>query len=458
MSQLHIRIKKSVDRLILLTVAVILAFAWLVPVLGQKASAVGQITDRKLVISSAVPSDTGVTYAFTFTPDAVSTVAVQGLKFIACTTAVGTYPTGTCTPPPGMTASGDGFDNAAYVSQSGWQGAVNFAIDNTGANDCLHTPNVICANRTSATSQTVTPRTITFNTIKNPSTPNSSFYVGIYTYGLSTYTVGSRVDFGATAAAVVVTLTTYAAVAEVLQFCVGSTTVDSDLAANPVATDCTGVSGSSVNLGTLDSSQLTVSPVTTNGGDSNNGVAMLRTNATNGATVSYRSIPATTGTNHLGALRISGRTCNTTGDPGADGNGNTKTDACINSAGATQGSFTAGSEAFGMTIAGVNCGGPSSYSCVYSTGNYNLVPQTNYVGKAGNVYCTVCNNITSADGGNGYAWVESGAATVIASSASSTIKQVDDEALILKFAATPEITTAFGPYSVSTDFIAIPTF
>jgi hypothetical protein len=171
---------------------------------------------------------------------------------------------------------------------------------------------------------------------------------------------------------------------------------------------------------------------------------MLRTNAANGATVDYDAIQATSGTNHLGTLRISGASCNA---------GTVNTDGCINAAGATQTAFTSGLEMFGMTIAGVNCGSTSanSYSCVYASGTNNLQQDTEYIGGA--------NSTTfGASAAKGFAWVESGSATTIASSASSSIKQVDDEALILAFAATPSITTPFGAYSVQADFIAVPTF
>src|SRR5205823_3000865 len=126
-------------------------------------------------------------------------------------------------------------------------------------------------------------------------------------------------------------------------------------------------------LGTLDSSTVNISPWSTDGGDSNNGVAMLRTNAGNGATVAYDAIQASSGTNHLGTLRLSGASCNA---------GTVQTDGCINAAGTSQTAFTAGAEDFGMTIAGVNCGSTSaaSYSCVYGSGTNNLQQTAQYVG------------------------------------------------------------------------------
>jgi hypothetical protein len=425
-----------------LLATLILFVSWMSPFVLPHAEAIGQLASRSLAISSGVPSATGVTYTFTFT--VASTTQVQGLKFIACTNAVGTYPGGTCSAPAGMSGAGNGFLNAVFDSQSNWQGATNFSVDSTGANDCIPAANILCATRTNATSQTLTSRTIAFNTIKNPSSTNTAFYVGIYTYSTVNYTVGGRVDFGATASAVVQTLTTAAAVAEVLNFCVGSTAID-DTTTN-IANDCSFLNGTTVNIGTLDSSTVNVSPVAVDGGDSHNGVAMVRSNAGNGTVIAYDAVQQS-GSNHEGTLRISGATCNAVT--------NTNTDGCINAAGTTQTTFTPGQEEFGMTVAGVNAGSTTSYSCTYGSppGNTcDLEPLTNYLG-AGTLGSTEAYGTS-----NGFAWNETGTAANIASSASSTIKQIDDEALILKFAATPSITTPFGLYAAKSDFIAIPTY
>jgi hypothetical protein len=467
----RISIKRHLYKLPLLGICLILAVAALVPVLvPAKAAAYGQITSRSLTISSAVPGKTNVSYTFNFTvPD---TTQVEYLKFIACNApAVYAYPgnTGNCVAPTGLD-----FSAATFGSQANWQGTNNFAVDNTGANDCLsgvsHV-NVICASRTDAQAQTATSRSISFSTLTNPTTNNFSFYVGMYTYsGLTgSYQTADLVDFGAVATAVTQTMTTNASVAEVLQFCVGSTTVDdvdNSVPANLIANDCTGVSGTTVDIGTLDTSQVNISPWAVDGGNGNNGVAMVRTNAGNGVGVYYDAIQAGTGTNHLGTLRIAGQTCNTIGDTGADANGNTFTDPCIDAAGwdagtgnATQTTISAGTEAFGMTVAGINSKGTSSYSCQYgdsaqsiAAGNTcHLEPQTNYLGSGGS-------GTEDYGTANGFAWDEDGSSTIIASSAGSSVKQVDDEALLIKFGATPEITTPFGRYSVQTDFTAVPTY
>jgi len=109
-----------------------------------------------------------------------------------------------------------------------------------------------------------------------------------------------------------------------------------------------------------------------------------------------------------------------------------------------------------MTVAGVNTGSTTSYAPHDFAGNNNdLKQQANYIGENGNVYCAT-NTCNTA--GNGFAWDETGTTELIASSTSSTIPQVDDEALILKFAATSNIITPFGQYSVQADFIAVPTY
>ena len=453
----------------LLLVAVLLAGVALLPLWAPKDVNAAQISERSLSISSGQPGATNVTYTFTF--KLPSTSPVQGLKFIACDLAVSTYPGNTsgCTPPTGFNAAGGGFQNAAFGSMGGpWQGAANFTVDNTGANDCVPSAvnhNIICATRSDATNQTAnTSRSISFTTIKNPTANNYAFYVGIYTYSTTNY-VSPQTDFGATATAVTQALTTNAAVAEILNFCVGSTSVDD--VSTLVATDCAGaggtpVTGTSVNLGTLDTSTINMTPWNTNctQADCNlNAVAMVRSNAGNGTTVAYDAIQQS-GTEHKGTLRISGATCDDPSGLDAVSGGligtNDQTDPCINAVGSTQAVLTAGVENFGMTIAGINYGSTTSYTCQYTTtpaggDTCNLKPLTNYLGQGGS-------GTEDYGTGNGFAWDETGSAVNIASSGTSTVKQIDDESLIIKYAATPQITTPFGPYQAQTDFIAVPVY
>ncbi len=416
----------------------IMAITLLLPVLVIKqASAAGQITARSLAISSGVPSKVGVQYTFTFT---VSTTSdVEGIKVQACTTAVGT-----CSAPAGLS-----FTGVTYGTQTGWQGATNFAIDGTGANDCTPSASIICANRTDATAQTTTSRTIRFDTITNPSTVNSTFFARVGLYNANNYTTGAGfVDYGVTASAVVQTLTTSAAVAEVLNFCVGSTSVNDAETTATLPTSCAGVTGTGVNIGVLSSGGVNVSPVdAVDGGDDLNGLVMLRTNSQNGTTVSYDAVQAITGTNHLGTLRISGANCNA---------GTVSTDGCINARGTTQGTIVSGTEHFGMTIAGVSCDSTTSYACLFSSTNYNLVRDTQYDGDgtASNTTNFTDSGVISGTSTSGYAWDETGTFDQVASSST----YVDDEALLLKFAATSALITPFGSYTVQTDFVAVTTY
>ena len=229
---------------------------------------------------------------------------------------------------------------------------------------------------------------------------------------------------------------------EHLDFCVGSTAVDDAVTSAGAA--CANITGTSVDVGNVESGFTNVSPVTaTNGGSNTNGVAMVRTNAYNGAVVDYKSLQNSSS----GTLKVAGASCS----------GASTTDQCINAQGTTQGTFTAGTEKYGMTVAGVNCGSTTSYSCVFTTGTYNLQRDTAYDGNGANTYSAEADQVAGTTA-NGFAWDDTGTADRIASSGSSTVKVIDDEALILKFAATAAATTPTGSYTVQADFIATPTF
>ncbi|HXY18138.1 MAG TPA: hypothetical protein VEH48_01810 [Candidatus Nitrosopolaris sp.] len=414
-----------------------LATIWLVPALVPGDAFAGQIVPRSLSISSGVPGATGLSYTYTFTQPTVTTI--QSIKFVACTTATSTYSLsgstlGSCTAPTGLNINAG---SQVGTLAGNWQNTTGFTRQSSNLNDCDENGNnnVLCITRTATSpNETATSKTLTWNTQTNPTTANSTFYIGMYLYSDASF--NSPTDSGTVASAVVQTLTVDAAVAEILQFCIGSTAVDD---ATTAVGSCSSVSGTTVNIGTLDPTTINISPVNAGGGNNVNGVAVLRTNAINGSSVSYDAIQASSGTNHLGALRITGASCNA---------GNVNTDQCINSAGTTQTTFTAGTEDFGMTIGGTNCGtvtANSYYTCIYSSGSEHLVPSTNYVGATGSYGTT-----------NGFAWQESGASTQIASAA--TNNTVADEALILKFAATPSISTPFGSYSVQVDFTTVATY
>lgn len=420
MNLLTLRVPSKSSLNILFQLSILLLAISMPLFLGGKAYA-GQLTSRSLTLSTAIPAQTGVTYTFGFTIPTATTVL--GIKFQACTAAIGT-----CTAPSGLS-----FSSRTIGSPTGFTGT-SFSVDTTGANDCSPGASIICINRASGT-DTSGARTVPFNAITNPSTTNSTFFVRITTYSANTYTTISALDNGTVASAVTQTLTIAARIQEILNFCVGNTTVN-DATTSPGA-DCTAISGTTVDLGTLDSSTVNTSPVVAgNGGNNTNGIAMLKTNASSGATVSYKSVQDT-GSNHLGALRVPGATCNS---------GAVNTDQCITSAGTTQSAFAAGTEDFGMSIAGVNCGSTTAYTCTFSSGTYNLQRDSQYDGLGSNTYGT--------SNAQGYAWDETGTLDQIASSSGA----VDDESLIMVFAATPNAVTPTGSYQTQGDFIAVATY
>lgn len=427
-------------RSINIALALLVIAGSLAPLLMSRNADAAQLTSRSLLLSTAVPGSTTAQYTFTFTVP--STSDVEGLKLEACTAAIGT-----CNTPTGLS-----FSSRTFGTQSGWQGATNFAVDATGTNECVTSVRIICANRTDATAQTTTSRSIRFDAITNPTTANSTFFVRITTFSTNNYTLASVVDTGTVAAAVTQTLTVSAYVAEVLNFCVGSTTVDD--ATTSVGASCANITGTTVNLGVLEDGLTNVSPVDASpyNGNDFNGVAMIRSNAINGATVSYKSIQQT-GTNQLGTLRISGATCSATTTDA--------TDPCIQAQGTTQATFDAGAstgDRFGMTIAAINCGSTTSYTCVFATPAYNLVRDAAYDGTGANTYPTDTTSQVSGATNAGYAWDDSGTSDEIASSTGSASKVIDDEAMILKFAAYSAITTPFGTYTAQGDFIALATY
>jgi hypothetical protein len=400
------------------------------------------VSQRSMTISSAVPSATA-SYTFGFVPGTAG--AIQGLEFQACTTALGT-----CIAPTGLS-----FTSATGGTVTGWTNATNFTVDATGANNCIAAANVLCAKRTQTASEAASGvHTIVFSNITNPSgascsTVNCTFFARLTTYNLTTYTTVSAVDTGTVASSTTQTLTLNATIQEQLAFCIGATTINDGTTA-PGA--CSGISGTSVNLGTLSNTAVSVSPVPliAYNGNGDNGIAQLSTNASNGASISYSSIQQS-GTNHLGTLRVAGATCNA---------GAVVTDQCINTIGTTKATIAAGTENFGMAISAVNCGNvTSAYTCSFSAGNFNLDPATNYNcngianGAHANTYPSDTNQVSGTTACS-YAWDETGTSQTIASS--TTI--VGGEALILKFAATPNLVTPTGAYTAQASFIATPTF
>ena len=416
--------------------ALVLTLAGLSPLaLTGMASAAPVLLERELQSTRAVPSTTtDLTWIFDTTADVAN---IDHIEIEFCDAPVGTCAV-TKTPDIDITAN-----LVATLTNftSGGNTITRQSGDNGGAN------NQILIDKTTADAgASLNEATISLDAddITNDSVANTSYYTRMRIYSDTGTTL---VWEGAFAQSTSQTLTVTARVQERLDFCVGATAVDD--ATTSVGATCTNVTGTNVGLGILDTGYTNVSPVPVANtvGDNENGVAMIRTNAVLGAVVDYKSLQETSS----GKLKIVGSTCS----------GVLLTDQCFNSVGTTQDEIDAGVEEFGMAVGSTNCGSTTAYSCVFATSTYNLVRDGSYDGV---VAGTDTNTLNTDDGqvtGTSvfaYAWDDTGTADRIASSTASTIKVIDDEALILKFAATPSATTPTGSYQVQADFIATATF
>jgi hypothetical protein len=398
-------------------------------VLGSQRASAAQLTSRKVTISSSVVSKTDVGYTAVFTT--ATAAALEGIvvEFCSDSPLIGA----SCTAPLGFDSNKTAyaFSVTGHTSNTTTPGVfAKSASANADANTVILT-------RTDGTSNASgTTITVTFGStgasdgFTNPSA-NGTFYARILTYataaGADNYTSispGTHTDDGGIALSTANQLTINARVQEQLQFCVGTVA-----AAATAPADCTGLSGTTVDLGVVDSTTVSVSPVAaTNGGNALNGAAMVRTNAANGVVVDYFAEQATSGTEHLGTLRVAGANCNATGS---------SSDQCFNT-NALKTVFTAGTEAFGVAISAVERTGSTTS---------NLDADTNYLDATA----------TPAN----FAWQENGSFARLASSAVGTgpeEKVVDDEMLVLRFGATAAVTTPTGAYAVTSTYVATATF
>jgi hypothetical protein len=400
-------------------VAVVLLLGILVPALSFMQVDAAQLTSRSVTIDKSYINATDVEWIFGYNmPDTTNTKA--GIIYRFCTT-----PLGTCTVPTGMNLGGD---TVTHDAQSGWPtNATNFALVTADTGDCQETTNStyeICFSRDEAVATGTTGGAVT-HTISGITAPssNQTVYVRVFIYSDDDFQSGDATDEGVVASAFVNQLTVTARVQERLVFCVGTLDANS-------ASDCTDISGTTEDLGAVDFLDVCITgptnPCTTNNpSDTDASFAMIATNAQEGVLVTYYAEQDTTGgaADHLGALRIPGADCDTVPS---------SIDQCFNSVGTTQAAIVAGTENFGMTISSVDTsnGGLTT----------NLTRDADYDGDG------------TASGG--WAWDETGSVDTIATSNSV----LDNEMLVIRFAATAALTTPTGQYSVTSTYVATPTF
>ncbi len=410
--------------------ALTLAVSGLLPLTMGSATA-AQITNRSIELESAQAGSGGqnIYHEFKFTvPTGTTLTNLGSVEFTYCTT-----PLGACTAPTGLDLRTTGGSYALGTGSAADQGINGSLPANTFAKDTAgETANRIRIKATSTNSIAANDDVLFhFTGIENPTTSsyspngNNTFFVRITAWSSTAYGGGS--DNGVVAAAIVPLLTVSARVQEILNFCVGSTTVNDGTTS--VAADCAALAGSpSIDLGVADT---TTTGAVTDGSTKAHGVFMVRSNAVNGTTIGYRAVQQT-GTTYKGSLRVVGATCS--GASNTVAAANSQTDMCFNS-NAAKTALTASVEEFGMTGKFIN-------RASSGTPTANLALATDY----------------DSTGVEGYAWDQSGAFVSIADSNASTDKVLDDEAVVLKFAAVAALTTPTGQYQAQGDFIAVTTY
>jgi hypothetical protein len=438
--------------------ALVLTFVGAIPVLSTSLApvyAAPSILERELQHTTSVASASSVSLTWIFdTTDLGGATNVDHIEIEFCNT-----PLGTTGCDNNGTTGVNGADNTTIAQDnipilpasptatlSGpWTSTGNSASRVGG--DSGGTSNQILIDKTTAdNTNNANELQIAIGGFTNDEEYNVTYYTRMRLYSDAGTTL---VWEGVFAQSTARQLTVNARVQERLDFCTGVTSVDD--ATTSIAGDCSTLTdnGNTVDIGVVDASQICVSGPSNPCDQDNgfNGVAMIRTNAFNGAVVDYFA-EQNAGS---GQLKVAGATCTDFFT--------TVTDQCFNAAdgnndytnGAQQETFTAGTENFGMTIAGVNCGSTAAYTCTFASGSYNLVRDAEYDGDGANTFGT----------SQGYAWDARGGGTGtdrIASSAGSAVKVIEDEALIMKFAATAGVTTPTGQYTVTSTYIATATF
>ena len=395
------------------------------------------VTSRSIAMASSV-EDVETNYTIGFTVPANSNVGAVIIEF--CDN--DPIPNTTCT----FTAVGDDIPQVDTNAGSIATESAGDAFAFTGAtvsecdNPALTAPavgsqfvEITCtavddfSNAASTFSGTIDDIDNPSNATDSPANPNNTFYARIYVYNVTNPTnptVGSGNTASSTnlehtggiAMSTAEQLTITARVQEILEFCVGTNAT--------APADCSAMTGNSVDLGVLDFASINRS---TQQSSPSQGSVMARTNASGGINIDYFAEQATTGTNHLGAMRVDGANCNA---------GDVETDQCLLSAGTTQNTITAGTEEFGMCIFGIDTSSGTT---------------TNFAGGVAGDYDDIAN---TCDNTAGFAFDETGTADDLIDT--STV--VNDEMAEIEFAATSAITTPTGIYETTITFIGTSTF
>jgi hypothetical protein len=441
--------RRSLQRFQYVIIAALFTLALVLPVLMPNEAHAEALQQRSVTISSSVGDATGVSYDFSF--DLPSNTVTQGVLLEFCTTALGT-----CVLPTSMDVQG----STALGTQTWVED--DFAIRAGGdVGDCDQgtVTSQLCLERADTDAEALGTKTVEVTGVENPTLAGNftNVFVRITLYSDTAFATAEHE--GTVVAAIVRQITVNGRVSERLDFCVGAVLddnggtagEDTEIEAIGNNTVCTDLPGDTVvDIGTLDDSAVTISPVPVSaisGSNGNYGVAAVKTNALNGVAVSfYVDDAASVGggdTDHLKAFRVTPTDCDTDQTTGAG-----LVDQCFRSASATGEDFSALSgatqERFGMQV-----------SCLEQNDG------TRSTTAALAVDADFADNDTAdgidcedADDATNFAWNETATATNIASSSSV----VDDELIKFNFGAIASSTTPTGLYTVVSTYIATATF
>ena len=244
---------------------VALVVGTVVPVSSVQAA---QLEDRQLTLeSSAASATTGHNYSFTI----ATSDSVAEIQFEYC--ANNPFPGQSCTAPSGLDVS-----NVTLDAQS-HGGTNDFTIDGTNT-----TTNEIVIERTAESISSGTTVTFDFGNAVNPDSPNSEFFVRLYTYSDDGVT---KVDDGGLAFSTAETVDVTARVEENLLFCIHAT-----------GASCGTPGDTSLDLGVLSTSSERTAQHQ----------SVVATNALHGFTIQYAGTTLThsNGTDTINAIGATG--------------------------------------------------------------------------------------------------------------------------------------------------------
>ena len=243
------------------------------------AAAAGQLTARSTTVSTSAAGATTATYAIKFT-FATAGQTVGSFKLEMCDSPLPNG--GTCNNTAG-TSGAAGSSGATFTSVTAASVAVNTGTW-TNAGTCTlgtHSGNSMIVQCTAGTITATPTVTITLSNVTNPTNANRNYsvHVSSYTDTSATTPAYPGTDYGAMALSTTQAMTATAKVQESLVFCTGTSGGGSS--------DCTTISGATVNIGTGTDNVLSSTQ-----GSGATSLMYISTNAASGYTISYTTTSA----------------------------------------------------------------------------------------------------------------------------------------------------------------------